>query len=111
MNISIKGSGILVTACQVPDTILALGYPYFTAEEAPDGGLWLTLSPYLEVYDEDAIQTFLRNLIPYVISGEIKCSLQIAPGHEVDWSYKFIGPDCYRSHRSGSCTTCSCINK
>ena len=114
MNIIIKGSGCLVPACDtcdIPEEILAQAYPYFTVEDAPDGGLWLTLSPYLEVYDEDAVQAFLRNMTPYIASGKIECSLQIAPGHVVEWSYRFVGFDCYRSHRSGSCTACSCINR
>lgn len=111
MGITIKGSGCLVPVSPVPDDVLALAYPYFTVEDAPDGGLWFTLSPYLEVYDEDAVQTFLRSLIPYVVSGQIECSLEIAPGHVVNWSYKFIGFDCYRSHQSGSCSACSRINQ
>lgn len=111
MSITIKGTGCLVPVAPVPDAILALAYPCFTVEEAPDGGLWLTLSPYLEVYDEDAVQAFLRNLIPYIGSGKIDCSLQIAPGHIVEWSYRFSGQDCFRSHRSGSCTAITYINR
>lgn len=109
MNITIKGSGCLIPSSPIPDSILALAYPYFTIEDAPDGGLWFTLSPYTEVYDEDAIQTFLRSLAPYIVDGQIKCSLEIAAGHTVTWSYHFINSDCYRYHQSGS--ACSCINK
>jgi hypothetical protein len=111
MSITIKGTGCLVPVSPVPDAILALAYPCFTVEEAPDGGLWLTLSPYPEVYDEDTVQAFLRNLIPYIARGHVDCMLEIAPGHVVKWSYRFVGPDCYRSHSAGSCTACSCINR
>jgi len=111
MKIEISGAGILVPVSPVPDDILAQAYPYFTVEYAPDGGLWLTLSPYPEVYDEEGVQSFLRNLIPYVARGHIDCMLEIAPGHVVKWSYKFVCADCYRSHTVGSCTACSSISK
>lgn len=111
MNITIKGSGSLIPASPVPDSILALAYPCFTVEDAPDGGLWLTLSPYTEVYDEDAVQTFLRNITPYISSGTIECTLEIAKDHVAKWMYMFTGSDCYRSHQIGSCMSCHCINR
>ena len=96
MNITINGSGCLVLVSPVPDDILALSYPHFTVEEAPDGGLWLTLSPYLEVYDEEKIRSFLRALNPYIRSGRIDCGLRALSGTEsvvpeIHWAYYFIG--------------------
>ena len=96
MKIEISGAGALVPASPVPDAILALAYPYFTIEDAPDGGLWLTLSPYPEVYDEEGIRSFLRALNPYIRSGRIDCGLRALSGTdavvpEIHWAYYFLG--------------------
>lgn len=117
MNISINGSGCLIPVSPVPDAILALAYPYFTVEDAPDGGLWLTLSPYSEVYDEDAIRQFLTSLLPYIGHGTISCTVVAQSGNTTvfppnKWSFEFRNEMLFRCYEgTGSYSSSSCISE
>ena len=117
MDIIIKGYGCIIPASPIPDSVLALAYPYFTIEDAPDGGLWFELSPYVEVYDEDKIRSFLLSLLPFSPSGKINCSLTATSGeHKVvpigKWTFELRGGDLFRNDEgSGSFITSSCLNR
>ena len=117
METIIKGTGVLTLTAPIPDVMLSRAYPYFTTKAAPDGGLWLELSPYPEVYDEAQIRLFLDDIKPYVKSGKIECTVLLVSGNEalylpVKWSFRFSNGHIFRDEDgTGSCPRSACISE
>ena len=116
MNTIIKGSGALTLLSPIPDDIAAGAYPYFITEMSPDGGFWLELAPYPEMYDETEIRRFLVNIKPYVKAGRIVCAASLMSDgqpvyHTVSWSFRFHDGHLFRDeYGTGSCARSSCID-
>ena len=79
-----NGGGSVILNAEVPaDVINALNDVFTDVEDAPDGGLWLTLE--YDGYDEDGTERALSRLAPYVKSGKI----EYCGDYEEYWRYVF----------------------
>lgn len=104
MSMTIKGAGTVTLSGTVPAHIVASSFPYFHATiDAENRVMRLIVSPYVEVYSEYDIRSFLRSLGPYITSGEINISLMISKNHVIKWSFNYSGNHWTRKCNIGSC--------